>query len=336
MKDTIITIAIVVAAVLCLILIIGGIIYWGALTRNGLNFVKRVASNISRKKSGGGRNPDRWAKYRRYPDYACLKLIETDLESHSDRIRGSIIIKNKYGENCHGYIYDLKPDNRKWAIACHGYSSSPGGMGHIALYYRDRGFNVIVPSMRGHGENEHSKITMGYKDKDDLIGFINYIVERQPDAEIVIHGISMGAVTVMLATGEELPANVKCAVEDCGFAYAKTQFRHKAKQMVGFLAAPAVGLISLYMKINCGFSLKDINPVDAVKKSKTPTLFIHGTADGFIPVEAVNINYNACAAEKELVLFEGADHADSSKDGYNEYFEKVTEFTEKYMFKDEG
>ena len=327
--EKVLAVVIPVAAVICLLAIIGAVLYWGALTRSGLETVKRVASSKSRRR---GRNPDRWAKYRRYPDYACLKLIETDLESHSDRIRGSMIIKNKYGDNCHGYIYDLKPDNRKWAIACHGYSSSPGGMGHVALYYRDRGFNVIVPSMRGHGENEHKKITMGYKDKDDLMGFINYIVERQPDAEIVIHGISMGAVTVMLATGEDdLPANVKCAIEDCGFAYARDEFRHKAKQMVGFLGTPAVALISLFLKLNCGFFLNDIRPADAVKKSKTPTLFIHGTADDFIPFESVNINYGNCAAEKELVPFEGSDHADSSKDGYNEYFAKVTEFTNKYM-----
>ena len=329
--EKVLAIVIPVAAVLCLLLIIGAVIYWGALTRNGLEFVKRVASSKSRRR---GRNPDRWAKYRRYPDYAFEKLIESYLESHSDSIRGSVIVKNKDGENCHGYIYELKPDNRKWAVVCHGYSSSPGGMGHIALYYRDMGFNVIVPSMRGHGENEHSKITMGYKDKDDLVAFTKYIVERQPDAEIVIHGVSMGAVTVMLATGEEdLPANVKCAVSDCGFAYAYKEFRHKAKQMVGFLSAPAVFLISFYLKLNCGFTLKDINPADAVKKSKTPTLFVHGTADDFIPFEVVHDNYNNCAAEKELVPYEGAAHGDSSKDYYKEYFEKVTEFTEKYISK---
>ena len=43
------------------------------------------------------------------------------------------------------------------------------------------------------------------------------IIEENPDAKIILHGISMGGATVMMCAGENLPSNVKGIVDDCGY-----------------------------------------------------------------------------------------------------------------------
>ncbi len=105
----------------------------------------------------------------------------------------------------HAYIIPAECPSHKWAVLCHGYNSSPNSVGVFAEHYRALGFNCICPSLRGWGNDETRYCTMGFHDKDICMACIDYIVIMDPDAQIVLHGYSMGAVTILLSTGETLP-----------------------------------------------------------------------------------------------------------------------------------
>lgn len=60
-----------------------------------------------------------------------------------------------------------------------------------------------------------------------------------------------------------------------------------------------------------GFGLHDASTLDAVRESRYPILFIHGTGDTFVPCEMTKEAYAACTSEKELVLVDGAEHGKS-------------------------
>ena len=76
-----------------------------------------------------------------------------------------------------------------------------------------------------------------------------------------------------------------------------------------------VGLLlpicGLFTKLYAGFGLHDASTIDAVRESRYPILFIHGTGDTFVPCEMTKEAYAACTSEKELILVDSAEHGKS-------------------------
>lgn len=203
-------------------------------------------------------------------------------------------------------------DTNKVLIAVHGYRSyNLKEYAYYIKFYHDLGFNILMPDNRAHGESEGTYIGFGWLDRLDCIQWIHTIKEYfHKDLQIVLHGISMGSATVLMASGEELPDDVKCIISDCGFTSVLDEFEHELKQahIPPALILPTATLLS---KKRVGYSFKEASTIDQVKKSKTPTLFIHGDQDDFVPTYMAYDLYNACGADKDLLIVEGAGHAQS-------------------------
>ncbi len=231
--------------------------------------------------------------------------------------------------------YQILADNNehKWVITVHGYRGSAKDNGHYAKAFYEKGFNVLMPDLEGHGNSEGKYVGMGYTDKYDILDWIDYIIELDPDAKIVLHGVSMGGATVMMTTGEKLPSNVKCAVEDCGYTNVYEIFKHVASE---FLNLPfkntLLSAVDLVTRVKLGVPLKQSDSVAALKKSTTPTMFIHGNKDTFVPFWMLDVVYNANNnIEKQKLVVEGATHGYSASLEPELYFKSVFEFVEKYI-----
>ena len=124
----------------------------------------------------------------------------------------------------HGYKVNNKTNSNKWVIAVHGYTSEGINMSNVAKEYYDMGYNVLIPDLRAHGKSQGDYIGMGWDDRKDIISWIDFIKKEDPNAQVVLHGVSMGAATVMMTSGEELPSNVKSIVADCGYTSVWDQF----------------------------------------------------------------------------------------------------------------
>ena len=224
-------------------------------------------------------------------------------------------------------------NNHLWVISIHGYRGKSLDNGHYAKEFFERGYNVLLPDLEAHGFSEGTIVGMGYSDRFDILGWIDYIINKDNDAKIVLHGVSMGGATVMMTTGEKLPSNVKCAIEDCGYSNVYDIFKHVADE---YLSLPfkrtLLSALDLIAKIKLGIHLKQADCVEALKRSTTPTMFIHGTADNFVPFWMLDIVYNANEnIEKEKLVVEGANHAYSATYNPDLYFNEVFEFVEKYV-----
>ena len=231
----------------------------------------------------------------------------------------------------HSYEVINEKSSNKWAIVVHGYTAEGKSVSAKAKYLYEMGYNVLVPDLRGHGKSEGNYIGMGWHDRLDVINWINYIIDNNSDAEIVLHGTSMGSATVLMVSGEDLPSNVKAIVADCGYTSVWNEFSYQLKQLFNLDAFPVMNLSNIVTQIKAGYSLKDASAIEQVKKSKTPILFIHGDKDTFVPYYMMDELYNATSSEKEKLTVEGAEHANADLVNPELYWNTINTFLQKYV-----
>lgn len=221
-------------------------------------------------------------------------------------------------------------NNRKFLLAIHGYRSGPMREYYYMLpFYHSLGYHVLMPDDRAHGKSEGKYIGFGWLDRLDCIAWANDIVETYgSDCEIVMQGISMGAATVMNASGETLPPQVKGIIEDCGFSTAKGVFAHEAKLRYKLPAWPLIPAASMICRLIAGYSFAQDEPARQIQKAKVPFLFIHGSRDDFVPTPMVHEVYDACPTHKTKLIVEGAAHAMAYLEDREKYEKAVKAFLE--------
>lgn len=203
-------------------------------------------------------------------------------------------------------------DGAPVAIIFHGYKgyAARDGMGGYTLC-RALGYNVLLPDQRSHGASGGHTITMGVKERYDCRAWAYWARQRFGDGTpLFLMGVSMGAATVLLASGLDLPESVRGIVADCGYTSPREILRLCLPQYLpGVPAGPAYALGRLGTLVFGHFDPEDADCRAAVAKTTIPILFIHGEADAFVPCRMSRENFDACASRKRLVTIPGAGHA---------------------------
>lgn len=265
---------------------------------------RRVFYSAPRKVLG----PDEYALpegeiYQEYADAMIAWIKEARSMPHED-----VEITSFDGLLLRGTYYEC----RKGApieILFHGYQGDgerdlSGGIERCFAIGR----NALIVDQRGHGKSDGNVTTFGIKERRDCLAWIDFVIEHfGKDTKIVITGVSMGAATVLLAAGEALPDNVVCALADCGYSSAKEIISKVMKEMhlPPWLVYP---LVRLGGRLFGGFDPDETSPMEAVKKSRIPIIFIHGDNDAFVPYEMSVRLHEACVSPKALQLIKGAGH----------------------------
>ena len=232
------------------------------------------------------------------------------------------------GLRLEGDIFKANNDSHRWVIAIHGYTGDRSTMYSSAMVYADRDYNILTPDMRAHGKSEGDYIGMGWPDRKDIFKWIELILQRDPKARIVLHGVSMGGATVMMTVGEKLPENVVAAIEDCGYTSVWDIFSDEAKYLFHIPEFPLLHTASAFSKLRAGYSFTEATAIEQVKKAEVPMLFIHGSKDNFVRAEMVYKVYEACPTPKKLYVAEGAGHGMSFFLDPERYTREVVDFLE--------
>lgn len=244
------------------------------------------------------------------------------------------------GEKLTGYLLKAKKPSKLFMFGSHGYKSNGRGeFKGIAQYYIKNGFNVFLCDHTSQGESEGRYAGFGGFESEDSIKWLHYLIETfGNDIKIAIHGVSMGAATVMMMSSHpNLPQNVKMIVEDCGYTTAMDEFSFKAKELKIPFSNLLLRTVNEINKKKAGYDFYSINPIECVKKAKVPMLFVHGTKDNFVPFFMAKELYDAYSGiYKDMFFVEGASHARSSVVAWQEYQDKLDEFTQKFIFSGEN
>lgn len=230
------------------------------------------------------------------------------------------------GINLYGTVFEQPEKSYGWMILVHGYMANQKAMYAFAREFHEYGFNILTIDCRGSGKSEGDYTTMGWLDRLDVKQWCEEVVKWEPKSEIVLYGISMGGATVMMASGEELPKNVKCIVEDCGYTSVHDILAVHLKQIFHAPKFPLMNAADTMARIRGGYSIQDASAKDQLKKNTRPMLFIHGTEDRFVPYEMLEEVYNATDAPKEIFEVEGAAHGMAYETDPEAYVERVMRF----------
>lgn len=242
-----------------------------------------------------------------------------------------ITIRSFDGRKLFGRYYEVK-EGAPLQIQFHGYRGSAlrdlcGGT-PLAMKLEH---NVLLVDQRSHGRSDGNTITFGVLERKDCLEWIKYAQERfGSEVPVVLMGVSMGAATVLMASELELPPTVKAVVADCPYSDPRDIITEVAKRM-GLPGRPAAEMCTLGGLIYGRFWLRSSSAVGAVRKSKLPTLLIHGEADHFVPCEMSRKIYESCGAEKQLETFPNAAHGMCYMEDPVRYEAVVTNFLQKHV-----
>lgn len=226
------------------------------------------------------------------------------------------------------YVPAGKPCRRS-AIVVHGFKASPENVMMLVRMYRDSlGFNVLAPSLRHHGYSEGEYVQMGWGDRLDILRWSALAHGIFGDTLQVFHGESMGAATVMMASGEPTPEYVRGFIEDCGYTTAWEEMVYCASK---FLKRDSL-VVSRAEKLSVaryGVNIHEVSSLKQLEKCGKPMLFIHGSADELVPVEMAYRNFEAKSrGYRELWIAPGSAHSRSYPDHPAEYTSRVRKFLE--------
>lgn len=251
-----------------------------------------------------------------------MKILKT-LQSEDN------YISSRDGLKLHAYMFPAEKPSKKFILGVHGYRSySRPEYAPYTEFYRSEGFNMFLPDDRAHAPSEGEYVGFGVLDRLDCVDWAKYIVEKYgEDVEILLHGVSMGAATVLAASGEtDLPPQVKGIISDCGFTSANEVLKFQLKNMAHLPASDKIlPKVEKICKKKAGFDFHEYSAIDQVKNAKVPILFVQGKKDNMVPAHMAEDLYNACPTKKKLLMVQEAGHGESIAFAPEEYYRDIKE-----------
>lgn len=262
---------------------------------------------------------------------SCKTVLDAAIGDFEKEPFEEVSIRSEDGLKLVGRYYH-RQDGAPLEIQCHGYKGNAirdfCGSWKIA---REAGRNVLLIDERCHGKSEGHTITFGILERKDVLDWIRYANNRFGPVPILLSGVSMGAATVLMASGLELPENVKAVIADCPYDAPSNIIKKVLGQDMGMPVPVVYPLIRFGGMVYGRFNLDADSPVEAVKRTKLPILLIHGDDDRFVPYE-MSRRIHAAAPEKiTFQTISGAGHALNYATAPEAYSRIVKEFTEKYL-----
>lgn len=250
-------------------------------------------------------------------EFEKLPREEIELKSHDNlTLRGTFIKEFK--------------DSKKVMIIVHGYTSTHAWASQFLKMFFKEGFNVLLIDQRSHGRSEGKYATYGYYEKYDLDLWVNWVKNKVgEDAVIGLHGQSMGGGTVLQYAA--INKYVSFIIADCPYSDGIELMKHQFKKLNRLPTFPFLYFTDLRFRRLAKFSIKDISPINAIRNSDIPIMFIHGSKDNFVPTYMSEEMYKAKKGYKKLLIIEGAVHATAYGTNKELYEKEVHEFLEEIL-----
>lgn len=264
-------------------------------------------------------------------DEKCVAAVKSAMDALASIPHEDHTISAADGVTLVGH-YIPAENEKRILIAFHGWRSSwLKDFGLIADFWRDNGCSVLYVEQRGQNNSSGDHMGFGLTERFDCLSWVDHVIAKiSSTLPIYLCGVSMGAATVLMASGLDMPRNVHGIIADCGFTSPRAIWKHVIRDNLHLPYAIRGAIADSICRRKIDIGSGDYSTVDALETTDIPVLFIHGSDDKFVPVEMTYENYAACASEKELLIVPGADHALSYYVARKKYEDTVKSFFEKH------
>jgi len=235
------------------------------------------------------------------------------------------------------HLFKPKTESPHIMVVVHGLKSCYREVLPIAFDYLDAGINVILYNQRHTGHTGGSNFTFGLLERFDMERIAALAKHLYPNGWVGVHGFSMGAATAAFHSElNEAHKNVDFYILDSPFHTMDSTLEASLANR-GF---PALCRPYLKWSGNVWTSLKDhikygdIKPIEALSKSTTPTLILHGEKDTTCPLQGAKLLHEALKHPfKELKTFPEREHVEAAFLEKETYYHNIWNFIEKYVSK---
>lgn len=261
------------------------------------------------------------------------RYIKEQLEWINSQESEKLFITSDRGERLAGWLTRPQQPSRVFVLGIHGHNTDHNGdpAKFLRYYVEGRGYNFLAMDHIACGESEGKFCGFGYYESQDCLKWIDYLIKRfGGNIKIIIHGVSMGASTVCQMVSR-VPPQVRLAVADCPFYGAIDEFADAAKGTGVRLPQFVISAFNGINRALAGFDLRQTDVRSSVAKSRVPILFIHGKDDTLIPISACTQLYEICTAPKDMLVVDGANHAESVVVDRQAYYSRLDDFIDKYL-----
>lgn len=216
-----------------------------------------------------------------------------------------VSVKAADGVRLKGKLYDQ--GSKVTVLYLHTLGSSSDGDFLYAPWYWEKGYNILMPDNRGHGDSEGACATYGLKEGDDVNRWIALLCEDYgSDCKIIVQGDTLGAADALMATAD-YPKQVAFTVAESPINNLYVAGEYLMKQQ--FTSLPFfTRLADRYNYQQNNFHLEDVVTSKAVAGSSTPLLMLCGSEDTIVnPQDAQQIK-DAAKGNCSVLTVEHAAH----------------------------
>ena len=254
------------------------------------------------------------------PDLRSAPLGGTRFEEYEPTVRSDaaradalpwedVYISSYDGLRLHGRVLRGSP-GADTIVLVHGYRSSMANdFAGVAGWYAERGYTLVAADQRAHGGSEGRVIRFGERERRDAVAWTQYAGYVLGAERVWVHGVSMGAVSALLALEEGFPDCVRGVIADCPFDSAMGLFAFHVRKRFRLPPFPVVTIGSLAWRLLLGGHFVRTSCHEAAAGSDIPLLLISAGEDATVPPGSARAVWEARGRRDTLDEFPHAHHA---------------------------
>jgi len=210
------------------------------------------------------------------------------------------------------YVHPKK-FNGNSVVVLHGITDNREGVAGYGKMFLDRGYAVLLPDARDHGESGGDMATYGIREAGDIHAWVSWMYEHDPPTCVYGFGESYGAALMLQSLAEE-PRYCAVAVESSFSSAREMSYEsvsgplHVGPWFGHTIGWPVLESALIYARLRYHVDLLQPSPLAAVRQSHVPVLLIHGAKDRSISPRHGLILATAAPDRVQLWIVPNAGH----------------------------